>query len=71
MTSLFQAGVERILPEVDRDEPHLVCGGRQGSDPLALVVLWRGHTWGIGEHVEDVSDSEMERRVATFYEDQG
>lgn len=28
-----------------------------------------GHTWGIGRHVEDVSDEEMARRVKTFYED--
>lgn len=28
-----------------------------------------GHTWGIGQHVEDVSAEEMERRMASFYED--
>lgn len=28
-----------------------------------------GHTWGLAEHVEDVSDDEMERRMAAFYED--
>jgi PhnB protein len=28
-----------------------------------------GHTWGIGQHVEDVSPEEMERRMASFYED--
>jgi len=28
-----------------------------------------GHTWGLAEHVEDVSDEEMERRMAAFYED--
>lgn len=28
-----------------------------------------GHTWGLAQHVEDVSDEEMERRVAAFYED--
>lgn len=26
-----------------------------------------GHTWGLGQHVEDVSDEEMERRMASFY----
>ena len=29
-----------------------------------------GHTWGLGQHVEDVSEEEMERRVTAFYEDQ-
>ncbi len=28
-----------------------------------------GHQWGIGRHVEDVSEEEMARRMATFYED--
>lgn len=27
-----------------------------------------GHTWGLGQHVEDVSDEEMRRRMAAFYE---
>ena len=27
-----------------------------------------GHTWGLGQHVEDVSEEEMERRMAAFYE---
>ena len=26
-----------------------------------------GHTWGLGQHVEDVSDEEMRRRMAAFY----
>lgn len=29
-----------------------------------------GHTWGLGQHVEDVSDEEMERRMAEFYTDE-
>jgi PhnB protein len=29
-----------------------------------------GHLWGIGRHVEDVSDEEMQRRMAAFYEDE-
>lgn len=29
-----------------------------------------GHMWGIGKVVEEVSDEEMERRMAQFYEDQ-
>jgi PhnB protein len=28
-----------------------------------------GHTWGLGQHVEDVSEEEMARRMAGFYED--
>jgi PhnB protein len=28
-----------------------------------------GHTWGLGQHVEDVSDDEMARRMAAFYTD--
>ena len=27
-----------------------------------------GHQWGLGQHVEDVSPEEMERRVAEFFE---
>ena len=27
-----------------------------------------GHTWGLGQHVEDVTQEEMERRMAAFYE---
>jgi PhnB protein len=28
-----------------------------------------GHTWGLGQHVEDVGPEEMERRMAAFYEE--
>lgn len=28
-----------------------------------------GHTWGLGQKVEDVSAEEMERRMASFYTD--
>ena len=28
-----------------------------------------GHTWGLSQHVEDVSAEEMERRMAAMYED--
>lgn len=55
-----EAGAEVVFPfEVQfyGDE-----GGRI-RDPF-------GHTWGIGRHVEDVSDDEMERRMAAFYEEQ-
>jgi PhnB protein len=27
-----------------------------------------GHTWGLAQHIEDVSPEEMERRMAQFYE---
>lgn len=27
-----------------------------------------GHTWGLAQHVEDVPDDEMQRRMAAFYE---
>ena len=27
-----------------------------------------GHTWGLAQHIEDVSPDEMERRMAQFYE---
>lgn len=27
-----------------------------------------GHTWGLAQHVEDVSDEEMDRRMAVFYD---
>ncbi|MGI9017261.1 MAG: VOC family protein [Euzebya sp.] len=29
-----------------------------------------GHQWGIGIHVEDVSDEEMAKRMASFYDEQ-
>jgi PhnB protein len=28
-----------------------------------------GHTWGLGQHVEDVGPEEMDRRMAAFYEE--
>lgn len=28
-----------------------------------------GHTWGLGQHIEDVDREEMERRMAAFYEE--
>ena len=28
-----------------------------------------GHTWGLAQHVEDVSTEEMQRRMAAFYEE--
>lgn len=55
----IDAGAEVVFPfekQFYGDE-----GGRL-RDPF-------GHTWGIGRHVEDVSDEEMARRMASFYED--
>lgn len=53
------AGAEVIFPL----EVHFYGdkGGRV-RDPF-------GHTWGLGQHVEDVGDEEMERRMAAFFED--
>jgi PhnB protein len=53
-----EAGVEVIFPL------ELQFYGDKGGrvrDPF-------GHTWGLGQHVEDVSPEEMERRMAAFYE---
>ncbi|MCB0971261.1 MAG: VOC family protein [Acidimicrobiales bacterium] len=55
----IEAGAEVVFPfekQFYGDE-----GGRI-RDPF-------GHSWGIGRHVEDVSPEEMERRMATFYEE--
>lgn len=52
------AGAEEIFPLADQ-----FYGDRSGRvrDPF-------GHTWGLGQHIEDVSDEEMRRRMAAFYE---
>lgn len=52
------AGAEEVFPLEDQ-----FYGDRSGRvrDPF-------GHTWGLGQHVEDVSDEEMRRRMAAFYE---
>ena len=55
----IDAGAEEVFPlEVQ------FYGDKSGRvrDPF-------GHTWGLGQHVEDVSDEEMERRMARFYAD--
>jgi PhnB protein len=52
------AGAEVVFPLEQQFYGDL--GGRV-RDPF-------GHTWGLGQHVEDVSDEEMERRMAAFYE---
>lgn len=52
------AGAEEVFPLETQ-----FYGDRSGRlrDPF-------GHTWGLGQHVEDVSDEEMQRRMADFYE---
>lgn len=52
------AGAEEVFPLEDQ-----FYGDRSGRvrDPF-------GHTWGLGQHIEDVSDEEMRRRMAAFYE---
>lgn len=55
----IEAGAEVVFPlELQ------FYGDRSGRlrDPF-------GHTWGLGQHVEDVSDDEMQRRMAAFYEE--
>ena len=55
----IDAGAEEVFPlEVQ------FYGDKSGRvrDPF-------GHTWGLGQHVEDVSAEEMRRRMAAFYED--
>ena len=57
----IEAGAEEIFPlELQ------FYGDRSGRvrDPF-------GHTWGLGQHVEDVSPEEMEHRMAAFYTDEG
>lgn len=54
----IEAGAEEVFPlELQ------FYGDKSGRvrDPF-------GHTWGLGQHVEDVSQEEMERRMASFYE---
>lgn len=55
----IDAGAEEVFPlEVQ------FYGDRSGRvrDPF-------GHTWGLGQSIEDVSDEEMDRRMAQFYAD--
>ena len=53
------AGAQEVFPLENQ-----FYGDRSGRvrDPY-------GHTWGLGQHVEDVSDEEMRRRMAAFYEE--
>jgi PhnB protein len=57
----IEAGAEEIYPLEMQ-----FYGDKSGRvrDPF-------GHTWGLGQHVEDVSAEEMERRMAAFYTDEG
>jgi PhnB protein len=55
----IDAGAEEVFPlEVQ------FYGDKSGRvrDPF-------GHTWGLGQTVEEVSDEEMERRMTEFYSD--
>jgi PhnB protein len=55
----IEAGAEEVYPlEVQ------FYGDKSGRvrDPF-------GHTWGLGQSVDEVSDEEMERRMAQFYGD--
>lgn len=38
------------------------------GDKGGRVIDPYGHTWGLGQHVEEVPDDEMERRMEAFYE---
>ena len=53
------AGAKEVFPLQDQ-----FYGDRAGRvrDPF-------GHTWGLGQAVEEVSDEEMQRRMAAFYTD--
>ena len=55
----IDAGAEEVFPLAKQFYGDL--SGRV-RDPF-------GHTWGLAQHVEDVSDEEMARRMAAFYED--
>lgn len=54
------AGAEVVYPLEDQ-----FYGDRSGRirDPF-------GHHWGLGQHVEDVSEEEMDRRMSNFYDEQ-
>ncbi len=55
----IDAGAEEVFPLETQ-----FYGDRGGRvrDPY-------GHTWGLAQHVEDVDDEEMARRMAAFYDD--
>jgi PhnB protein len=55
----IQAGAEEVYPLEMQFYGDLAGRVR---DPF-------GHTWGLGQHVEDVSEEEMQRRMAAVYED--
>lgn len=68
------------VADVDRLWARAVAAGAEVVFPLELQFYGDkggrlrdpfGHTWGLAEHVEDVSDDEMERRMAAFYDDNG
>lgn len=53
------AGAEEVFPLEDQ-----FYGDRGGRlrDPF-------GHTWGLGQHMEDLTDEEMQRRMAEWTDD--
>jgi PhnB protein len=53
----LSAGVEVVFP---LDMQFYGDKGGRVRDPY-------GHTWGLAQHIEDVSAEEMERRMAQFY----
>jgi PhnB protein len=58
-TRAIDAGAEEVFPLAMQ-----FYGDKAGRvrDPF-------GHTWGLGQRVEDVSGEEMQRRMAAFYDE--
>lgn len=44
-----------------------VFGATEIGDLAGRIEDPFGHSWGLGQHVEDVDDEEMARRVADLY----
>ena len=67
----------RLADDVDALWERAIAAGATEVFPLELQFYGDkggrvrdpfGHTWGLGQHVEDVSPEELERRMAAFYE---
>ena len=58
----------RAIPEGYHSiTPSIVCKNAAGAiDRFARLRDPFGHSWGIAQHVEDVSPQEMERRAAEW-----
>lgn len=72
------AAVFVYVDDVDSLWERAVAAGAEVVYPLELQFYGDkggrlrdpfGHTWGLAQHVEDVSPEEMERRMAQFYEE--